>query len=91
MQKHFEKFEAVERKPEFYDLVGIQANGGRTTIVRGGSKSEGGDGHIGTDCAVGLAESLNENEDMAKLVGLSLDLVWDDRHLELVPASPRQQ
>lgn len=86
-KQHFESFAADRRlgEGEYYDLVGIKADGTRVTITKGGSIDEGGDGHLGPKCPITVAESLNDDEDLAKMIGLTLDLVWGDDHMTLVP------
>lgn len=86
-RQHFESFAADKRSEgEYYNLVGIKADGTRVIITKGGTPEQGGDGHLGATCPIDLAAKLNDDEDLARMIGLVVDLVWSDDGLELVPA-----
>lgn len=86
-RQHFESF-AADKRPEgeYYNLVGIKADSTRVIITKGGTPAEGGDGHLGATCPIDVAARLNEDEDLAKVLGLTVDLVWSDDGMELIPA-----
>lgn len=77
---HFKLFEAEKQGTEDrYNLVGIKDDGTRILIVEGGKE-------LPPTCAIKVADALNENEDMANMLHVALDLVWSKDGFNLVPA-----